>query len=337
MRAWNQAHQGGETWLKQRDNASLALADALVEALNADNDGAGPSKRQKLNQNPSDRPKKLLPGQGTLLRPGYKLQSRIDRAITKQEQNLEQMRKDAMATLAEEKAAAAERLRRSQQYVPPSPGQRGLHDTLHYGCSDSDAQRSCSDSDTDADSVLKPPHQLSVEDKWLLCEEYFVVTGIADIKTSSDLLAMRTLGKTRWIPWYLHPESPGSWSQRELDVLINMRRTYKNGEIFQNQQKQKRAKEAEQQRLMTIWQEMEELAVRCGLSRIEFHKAKAAGGPLPLEMGVDTWEKDPKWREALHGIRETGEIYGDTRVWEVIADGASYAGGAGVLRPYCPG
>jgi hypothetical protein len=117
---------GWRSWLKQRDDANLVLADDLVEALNADNDCAGPIKRQKPNPDPSDRPKKLLPGRGTLLRPRRKLQPKIDKAMWKQEQNLEQTRKDAMASLAEEQAAAAERFRQSQQYVPPPPDQRDL-------------------------------------------------------------------------------------------------------------------------------------------------------------------------------------------------------------------
>jgi hypothetical protein len=172
----------------------------------------------------------------------------------------------------------------------------------------SDDPVSSSGSDSDADPARKPPHKLTIEDKWRLYEEYFMITGIAGIQNSSDFLAMRTLARAGWIPSHQHPESPGSWSQRELNVLLYMRKTCDNGHVFQDQQKRKRAKEAEQRKLMVIWREMEELAVRCGLSRIEFHKAKATGGPLPLEMSVDNWEKDPKWREALNGMRQTEEF-----------------------------
>jgi hypothetical protein len=219
------------------------------------------------------------------------------------------MRREAMATLAEEQAAAAETIRQSQQYVPPPVDQRDLHEQLHYNDSDFDARRSSSDSDPDADTALKPPHKLTVEDKWLLCEEYFLMSATFSlVESSSHFLAMRTQGKTGWIPLAFHPETPGSWQQEHLDLLLNMKETSTKGQVFRNQQKQKRAKEAEQRRLMVIWQEMEELAVRAGLSRIEFHKLKVTGGPLPLDMSVDTWEKDHKWREILHGMRETDKF-----------------------------
>jgi hypothetical protein len=82
-----------------------------------------------------------------------------------------------------------------------------------------------------------------------------------------------------------------------------MRKNHPNGQVFQDRQKQKRAEEADHRRV--TWQEMEELAVRCGLSRIQFHKAKAVVEPLSLGMSLDTWEKDPKWRRWLHSMRET--------------------------------
>jgi hypothetical protein len=90
-----------------------------------------------------------------------------------------------------------------------------------------------------------------------------------------------------------------------------MRKINPNGQVFQHRQRQKHAEEADRRRLMTTWQEMEELAVRCGLSRIQFHRTKAAGGSLPLGMSPDTWEKDPKWRRRLHGMRET-EVFMET-------------------------
>jgi hypothetical protein len=116
---------------------------------------------------------------------------------------------------------------------------------------------------------------------------------------------MRTLARTRWIPLHLHPHLLASWSQRELEVLLRMRKNHPNGQVFQDRQKQKRAEEADHRRLMVTWQEMEELAVRCGLSRIQFHRAKAEVGPLPLDMSPDTWEKDPKCRRWLYSMRET--------------------------------
>lgn len=84
-----------------------------------------------------------------------------------------------------------------------------------------------------------------------------------------------------------------------------MRKNHPNGQVFQDRQKQKRAEEADHRRLMVTWQEMEELAVRRGLSRIQFRRAKAVVEPLPLDMSPDTWEKDPKWRRWLHSMRET--------------------------------
>jgi hypothetical protein len=127
------------TWLKQRDAVSLELADDLGKALDDDNNGIAPRKRQKLNPRASHRPKKPLPGRGTLLRTGRKLQPRIDKALLKQEQDLEQMSKEAISALAEEQAAAAERFRQSQMYIPPPSDQHDLHDILHYDGSDSDA------------------------------------------------------------------------------------------------------------------------------------------------------------------------------------------------------
>jgi hypothetical protein len=76
---------------------------------------------------------------------------------------------------------------------------------------------------------------------------------------------------------------------------------------------------------MVIWQEMEELVVRAGLSRIEFHKAKAAGGLLSLDMEVDTWEQDPKWRELLRGMRETDKLVETPKYQKLLHTGGSVA------------
>jgi hypothetical protein len=88
---------GWRSWLKKRDAASSEFRDDLVKALDDDNDDTGLRKGQKPNPNPSDRPKKPLPGRGTLLHAGRKLQPRIDKALTKQVQSLDQMRKDAIS------------------------------------------------------------------------------------------------------------------------------------------------------------------------------------------------------------------------------------------------
>jgi hypothetical protein len=134
---------GWRSWLEKRDAASSEFGDDLVKALDDDDDDddddTGLRKGQKPNPNPSDRPKKPLPGRGTLLRAGRKLQPRIDKALTKQVQSLDQMGKDAISSLAEEQAAAAERLRQRQIYVPPRPDQRDLHNMLHDDGNDSDA------------------------------------------------------------------------------------------------------------------------------------------------------------------------------------------------------
>jgi len=316
---------GWRSWLKQRDTGRKESQASISGASDADDDSAGPSKRIRLNPDPSQRPKKPLPARGALLRPRARLQARIDKAISKQEQNLEEMRKEAMATLAEEKAAtaAAEEARQSQQYVPPPPNQTDLHDQLHYDGSDSDARRSSCDSDPDADPALKPPHKLTVEDKWLLCEEYLLISPNPSIESSSQFLAMRSVDDTTCIPFYLDPCSSKSWTQGHLDMLLDLRKHSPRGALFQEQQKQKRVKEIERRRLMVIWQEMEELAVRAGLSRIEFHKAKAAGGPLPLDMRVDTWEQDPKWRELLHGMRETDKFMETPKYQKLLQTGAA--------------
>jgi purine nucleoside permease len=50
----------------------------------------------------------------------------------------------------------------------------------------SDDPVSSSGSDSDADPARKPPHKLTIEDKWRLYEEYFMITGIAGIQNSSD-------------------------------------------------------------------------------------------------------------------------------------------------------
>ena len=227
---------GRRSWLEKRDAASSEFEDDLVKALDDDDDDTGLRKRQKPNPNSSDLPKKPLPGRGTFLRAGLKLQPRIDKALTKQVQSSDQMRKDAISSLAEEQAAAAERLRQRQIYVPPPPDQRDLHEMLHDDGNDSDAQRSSLDSSSDTDPAGKSPEKLTVQDKWLLCEEYFLITGIAGIDPSADFLAMHTPAKTGWIPLHLHPDSLVSWSQRELEILFRMRKNHPNGQVFQDRQ-----------------------------------------------------------------------------------------------------
>ena len=156
------------SYLHQRDAARTEAQANASGASGADDDILGPSKRLRLTSDQDQRKKKPLPGRRTLIRPpgdkGF-LQPRIDKAISKDEQNPEMLREEALATLAVGKAAAAEEFRQLQQYVAPEPGQRDLHDQLHHEGSDSDLRSSSTDSESDMDRVLKVPDKLTVEDK----------------------------------------------------------------------------------------------------------------------------------------------------------------------------
>lgn len=123
----------------------------------------------------------------------------------------------------------------------------------------------------------------------MLTEELFCLSEDSDSATFLARRAEGTLGLPESSPY--HPKNPNSWSQAEMDTLQQLRQNNPD-RAFPVIQENKRAARRQNKERWRIINEMEELAVYLGYSRIEFERAFARGKPLPLGMTAETFDHD---------------------------------------------
>lgn len=182
----------------------------------------------------------------------------------------------------------------SQIYQKPEPRQTDIHQYFHYPESPTFSTASI-DTDTQHDSsnlyydpLLINPSHLRAADKWFLLEEAFCLYyGIS----SATFLALRQsddLGIPIDSPF--HPRNSHSWTQTELDVLLSLREQHPELSFPIIEAKKREARQRNKERWRVI-NEMEELCVYLGQSRIEFEKRFADGQKLPMGMTIDNFDR----------------------------------------------
>lgn len=222
------------------------------------------------------------------------------------------------------------------RYNPPPPKQPAIDDALPYLNSEDHlfAHEPQLDPASELyDPLLKRPHELSASDKWLLLEDYALVTTQWDSRT---FLTKRAMLETYRGPspgpnlqasteedemWPLHPlprrllpdhDNPNNWTAEDCNNLRRLRETHPDKGLLVDRKKRKADRDKEVQN-WRVQAEKEELLVRMGGSRVVW---LAGGESMRMEeerVGLkamsdcefQNWEG--KWRVMLMKIRAEQE------------------------------
>jgi hypothetical protein len=246
----------------------------------------------------------------------------------------------AQASMNDMASSGTEFAQPVSSYIPPPAHQPAIDETFCYLNSEDHLYNFDPQLEQTSDSydpLIKQPHELTIFDKWLLVEDYALLTTDW---TSSTFLAKRALldsysrksSKASSSPvrkfegdiedkhWPLHPvpqrlipdyDNPDNWNQKDFRFLRYLRKSNPTKGLLVDRKKRREEREA-RVRLWKVRSEMEELVVRKGGSRVAWlaggEQAKKEEDRLGLkelracEGDADAWEE--KWRPILLKLRE---------------------------------
>ena len=224
----------------------------------------------------------------------------------------------AQATLEEAELKANELeettiAKAARDYQPPSPNQPAIDEKFHYVDSEDHIKYRPLGPHLDPasdlyDPLLKLPHELTINDKWLLLEDYallmhgwesltFLTKRAAMATTILPLHGLEPLQKN-----FIPSHDPENWGDVHCGML-RVLREQKPGKGLIVERARKYAEKEQKKEMWRIKAEMEELVVRKGGSRVEWMRGELDLGLLGLEgMSVGTF--DETWRGELMKLRE---------------------------------
>jgi hypothetical protein len=247
----------------------------------------------------------------------------------------------AQASMKDDASMDGQLAQHVSSYVPPPARQPAIDETFGYLNSEDHLYNYDPQLEQTSDSydpLSKQPHELTIFDKWLLVEDYALLTTDW---TSGIFLAKRALlesysrkyskassspdresseGATEDKQWPLYPvpqrlipdyDNPGNWNQKDFRFLRYLRKSNPAKGLLAERKKRREERDA-RVRLWKARSEMEELLVLKGGSRVAWlaggERAKNEENRVGLtglgacEGDIDAWEQ--RWRPILLTARE---------------------------------